>query len=75
MLYYRLFGKRVILTAHNVNTRKRDGRDNWFNRLSLSIQYRLCHHILVHTAAMKNELLSDFRHFFAASQRHPFWDQ
>ena len=56
MLYYRLFGKRVILTAHNVNTRKRDGRDNWFNRLSLSIQYRLCHHILVHTAAMKDEL-------------------
>ena len=49
MLYYRLFGKRIILTAHNVNMRKRDGRDNWFNRLSLSIQYRLCHHILVHT--------------------------
>jgi D-inositol-3-phosphate glycosyltransferase len=60
MLYYRLFGKRVILTAHNVNTRKRDGRDSWFNRLSLSIQYRLCHHILVHTAAMKDELVADF---------------
>jgi D-inositol-3-phosphate glycosyltransferase len=60
MLYYRLFRKRIILTAHNINTRKRDGRDNWFNRLSLGIQYRLCHHILVHTAAMKDELVVDF---------------
>jgi glycosyltransferase involved in cell wall biosynthesis len=60
MLYYRLFRKRIILTAHNVNMRKRDGRDSWFNRLSLRIQYRLCHHILVHTGAMKAELVADF---------------
>jgi glycosyltransferase involved in cell wall biosynthesis len=66
MLYYRLFGKRIVLTAHNVNKRKRDGRDNWFNRLSLTIQYRFCHHILVHTAAMKDELIADFS---IASQR------
>ena len=60
MLYYRLFRKRIVLTAHNVNTRKRDGRDSWFNRLSLRIQYRLCHHILVHTTAMKDQLAADF---------------
>jgi D-inositol-3-phosphate glycosyltransferase len=66
MLYYRLFGKRIVLTAHNVNTRKRDGRDNWLNRLSLGVQYRLCHHILVHTVAMKDELVADFG---IASQR------
>lgn len=60
MLYYRLFGKRIVFTAHNVNTRKRDGRDSWFNRFSLRIQYWLCHRILVHTVAMKDELLSDF---------------
>jgi D-inositol-3-phosphate glycosyltransferase len=60
MLYYRLFRKRIVLTAHNVNMRKRDGRDNWFNRLSLGTQYRLCHHILVHTTAMKDELIADF---------------
>ena len=60
MLYYRLFGKRIILTAHNVNIRKRNGCDNWFNRLSLGIQYRLCHHILVHTGMMKDELIADF---------------
>jgi D-inositol-3-phosphate glycosyltransferase len=60
MVYYRLFGKRIVFTAHNVNTRKRDGRDSWFNRLSLRIQYWLCHQILVHTAAMKDELVTDF---------------
>jgi glycosyltransferase involved in cell wall biosynthesis len=66
MLYYRFFGKRIVLTAHNVNMRKRDGRDNWLNRLSLGVQYRLCDHILVHTAAMKRELTIDFG---IASQR------
>jgi glycosyltransferase involved in cell wall biosynthesis len=60
MLYYRLLRKQIILTAHNVNMRKRDGRDNWLNRLSLGVQYRLCHHILVHTVAMKDELVADF---------------
>jgi D-inositol-3-phosphate glycosyltransferase len=60
MLYYRLFGKRVVFTAHNVNTRKRDGCDSWLNRFTLRIQYRLCRHILVHTDAMKRELSTDF---------------
>ena len=60
MLYYRLFWKRVVFTAHNVNTRKRGGHDSWLNRFTLRIQYRLCSHILVHTAAMKRELLADF---------------
>jgi D-inositol-3-phosphate glycosyltransferase len=60
MLYYRLLGKQIVLTAHNINTRKRGGHDSWFNRFTLRIQYRLCSHILVHTAAMKRELLADF---------------
>lgn len=60
MAYYRAVGKRVVLTAHNVNMAARDGRDNWRNRLSLSTQYRLCHHIFVHTAAMKRQLQSEF---------------
>jgi D-inositol-3-phosphate glycosyltransferase len=60
MLYYKLAGKRVVLTAHNVNMRKRDGTDNWLNRLSLRIQYRLADHIFVHTQGMKNELVADF---------------
>ena len=60
MLYYRALGKRVVLTAHNVNTRKRDLTDTWFNRLTLSVQYRLANHIFVHTAKMKLELVDDF---------------
>src|SRR5207248_343262 len=60
MLYYKMAGKRVVLTAHNVNIRKRDGTDNWSNRLSLGIQYRLADHIFVHTPAMKKELVGDF---------------
>ncbi|HEX9422933.1 MAG TPA: glycosyltransferase family 4 protein [Pyrinomonadaceae bacterium] len=60
MAYYRLLGRRIVLTAHNVNIRKRDNCDSWFNRLSLRIQYHLAHHIFVHTERMKSELLADF---------------
>ncbi len=60
MLYYRLLGKRVALTAHNVNQARRDGRDSWLNRITLRIQYHLADHIFVHTQKMKTELLEDF---------------
>ena len=60
MFYYKLLGKRVVLTAHNVNIRARDGTDSWLNRFSLRIQYRLSDHIFVHTARMKEELLLAF---------------
>jgi glycosyltransferase involved in cell wall biosynthesis len=60
MAHYRLLGKRVVLTAHNVNIRKRDNCDSWFNRLSLRAQYYLADHIFVHTERMKSELLADF---------------
>src|SRR6266566_10145239 len=35
MLYYKLLGKRLVFTAHNVNARKLDGNDSWLNRLTL----------------------------------------
>jgi D-inositol-3-phosphate glycosyltransferase len=60
MLYYKATGKRIALTAHNVNQEKRDGKDSWLNRLTLEVQYRLCDHIFVHTQKMKEEL---FQHF------------
>src|ERR1019366_566709 len=56
MLYYKLLGKRIVLTAHNVNAGRRDGGDSRLNRLTLRIQYGLCHHIFVHTEKMKVEL-------------------
>jgi D-inositol-3-phosphate glycosyltransferase len=60
MMYYRLVGKRVVMTAHNVNMAARNGTDTWLNRVSLRIQYRLCDHVFVHTDAMKRQLVSDF---------------
>jgi glycosyltransferase involved in cell wall biosynthesis len=60
MLYYKALGKRVALTAHNVNERKRDGNDSFLNRLTLRIQYALTDHIFVHTQKMKDELVRDF---------------
>ena len=60
MAYYRLAGKRIVLTAHNVNTAARDGRDTRINSLSLKVQYRLTHHLFVHTERMKRELMSGY---------------
>jgi len=61
MLLYRLLGKRVVLTVHNVNAGERDGNDSWLNRLTLRIQYRLCHHLFVHTRRMRDELVRGYR--------------
>lgn len=60
MLYYRMLGKKVVLTAHNVNAAKRDGNDTLFNRLTLRIQYHLSQNVFVHTQKMKQELCDEF---------------
>jgi glycosyltransferase involved in cell wall biosynthesis len=60
MLYYRMLGKKITFTVHNVNAGKRDLNDSFLNRLSLRIQYNLSDHIFVHTQRMKRELVSDF---------------
>ncbi|MEZ5329495.1 MAG: glycosyltransferase family 4 protein [Verrucomicrobiales bacterium] len=60
MALYRLCGRSIVFTAHNVNKGKRDGTDSWWNRLALGIQYRLTHHIFVHTERMRDELHHDF---------------
>jgi D-inositol-3-phosphate glycosyltransferase len=60
MLYYKALGKKIALTAHNVNQARRDAKDSWLNRATLRIQYRLCDHIFVHTQRMKDELSQDF---------------
>jgi glycosyltransferase involved in cell wall biosynthesis len=60
MLYYKLLGKKIALTAHNVNAGTRDATDTPLNRLTLKIQYRLVHHIFVHTDKMKRELVEEF---------------
>lgn len=60
MLYYRLLGKRIVFTVHNVNAGRRDCEDTRLNRLTLRIQYRLAHQIFVHTEKMKLELIEEF---------------
>ncbi|MGA8668482.1 MAG: glycosyltransferase [Terracidiphilus sp.] len=61
MLYYKLYGKKVVLTAHNVNGARRDGKDSLLNRVTLRMQYSLCDHVFVHTQKMKEELCEGFR--------------
>lgn len=60
MLYYKLLGKRLVFTAHNVNAGLRDGVDSFVNRWSLGIQYQLLDHIFVHTDQMKQDLVRRF---------------
>lgn len=59
-LYFKLLGKKLVLTAHNVNKAKRDSCDSYLNRLTLKIQYRLTDQIFVHTEKMKDELDQEF---------------
>jgi D-inositol-3-phosphate glycosyltransferase len=61
MLYYRMIGKKITFTAHNVNAGKRDLNDSWLNRVTLKIQYTLSDHIFVHTDGMKHEMVAEFR--------------
>jgi glycosyltransferase involved in cell wall biosynthesis len=60
MFLLKLRGRKVVLTAHNVNAARRDGRDTLLNRVSLRVQYRLSDHIFVHTEKMKAELVEQF---------------
>lgn len=58
--YLKLIGKKVALTAHNVNRAKRDSCDSTLNRLTLKCQYRLTDRLFVHTDKMKTELVEEF---------------
>lgn len=60
MLYYKLLGKQVVMTTHNVNQRKRDHNDTRWNRFTLRTQYRSADHIFVHTESMRAELINEF---------------
>jgi len=76
MLYYRLLGKKIAITAHNINAGQRDSADSTLNRLTLRIQYQLVHHIFVHTHKMKRQLFEDFgvRETAVTVIRHPIND-
>jgi glycosyltransferase involved in cell wall biosynthesis len=58
--FYKLLGKQVVFTVHNVNIRKRDGTDSWLNRATLRYQYWIVDHLFVHTQRMAGELRTEF---------------
>ena len=60
MLYYKALGKKIVLTAHNVNRSRRDSKDSLLNRITLRIQYRLADYVFVHTKKMKTDLIQEF---------------
>jgi glycosyltransferase involved in cell wall biosynthesis len=60
MMLYRLLGKKIVFTAHNVNVRARDGGDSFWNRATLKFQYRRCDHIFLHTEKMRAELVAGY---------------
>lgn len=59
-LWCRTFGKKMVFTAHNIDSAARDGKSSRLNRLSLWLHYRLMNHIIVHTERMKQELAQHF---------------
>ena len=59
-LYYKLFGRQIVLTVHNVNAASRDASDSAFNRWTLRLQYRMAAHLFVHTQKMADELSEKF---------------
>lgn len=59
-IYFKILGKRLVFTAHNINAGKRDENDNFINRLTLKFMYSIVDHIIVHTDKMRLQLIEDF---------------
>ncbi|MDT8366708.1 MAG: glycosyltransferase family 4 protein [bacterium] len=56
MIYYKLLGKKLLFTAHNVDAMERVGKRSLVNRISLKFLYTLSDHIIVHTEKMKKKM-------------------
>ena len=57
---FKLLGKTMVFTAHNVDAGERDGRMTVTGSWMLRRLYRLMDHIFVHTDKMKQQLQHDF---------------
>jgi D-inositol-3-phosphate glycosyltransferase len=60
-LYYKLLGKKLVFTAHNVYREARDSTATPLRWFSLKLMYHIVDRIIVHTPKMKEELCSLFR--------------
>ena len=59
--WIRMMGKRLVYTAHNVDTHARDdGRSSLLNRMTLRFLYRRIDRIIAHTKSIRAELLAQF---------------
>jgi hypothetical protein len=56
-LYMRMYGKKVIYTAHDVLPHSRDNR---YNRMVYRLVYNLQHQIIVHTNYIKKRIVTEF---------------
>ena len=56
ILYYKIYGKKLVHTAHNIYKDARDGRTTFLRWISLKIMYHLIDCVIVHTQKMKEEL-------------------
>ena len=59
-IYYKIMGKKIVFTAHNINQDERDGKKSLINNLSLKFMYNYVDHIYVHTNMMKMELINKY---------------
>ena len=59
-IYFKLHGKKLVFTAHNIDEKQRDGSNSFLNRFSLRLMYGMVDHIFVHTRQMKSQLLQQF---------------
>ena len=60
-LYYKMLGKKILYTAHDINYRKLVGQDSIINNLTLRFMYIIVDHIFVHTEVMKAELTNGYK--------------
>ncbi len=60
-LYYKMFGKTLVYTAHNIDETQRDGGGSLMNRWTLKFMYGITDHIIVHTSLMKQQLVDIFK--------------
>lgn len=60
-VWYKMLGKRIVYTAHNINEGERDNNDTLLNRLTLKFLYKFVDHIFVHTDKMQLQLIEGFQ--------------
>lgn len=60
ILFYKIIGKKIVFTAHNIDSQVRAGTNSFIDRMSEHIRYKLVDHIIVHTNIMKEQLVKWF---------------